>query len=349
MTASGGGVDRRAARRRGRNHRATLHDVARLARVSAITVSRALRAPAMVAPDTYKRVAAAVTRTGYVPDLVARSFKAQRSGVLAAIVPSISTAVHADVLQGVADQLRRHGGELMVGVSGLDPAHEEQIVRAFVGRRPDGMILTGALHTPGTRRLLRDARVPVVETWTLTRRPIDMNVGYSDERASAAMVRHLAALGYRRLGFLCGPVAGNDRARRRLRGFLAAARELGLPDDRVLTLDATDESAGGIGLRTLLGRHPDLDAVFCSSDIFAVGALFECQRRGWAVPQRLALAGFQGLPITAEVVPSLTTIEVPRYQIGREAAAMLVRRLDGAARGPTILDVGFRIVTRQST
>jgi LacI family gluconate utilization system Gnt-I transcriptional repressor len=222
-------------------------------------------------------------------------------------------------------------------------------VRAFVGRRPDGLILTGVAHTPGTRRLLRDARIPVVETWTLTRRPIDMNVGYSDEGASGAMVRHLAALGYRRLGFLCGPITGNDRARRRLRGFLAAVREIGLADDRVVTLEATDEHAGGVGLRTLLGRHSDLDAVFCSSDVFAVGALFECQRRGWAVPERLAVAGFQGLPITAEVVPSLTTIEVPRYQMGREAAAMLVRRLEGADPGPAIIDVGFRIVTRQST
>jgi LacI family gluconate utilization system Gnt-I transcriptional repressor len=338
-----------------RDPRATIVDVARLAGVSPITASRALRTPEKVAPTTRERIEAAVLEAGYIPDLLARSFRSRRSGIVAAIVPSIGSSQYAEMLQGVSEALRAEGLELMVGVSGYALRQEEALLQAYIGRRPEGVILSGTEHTPTSRALLVRSRIPLVEVWTLARRPVDMNVGYSEQAAVAAMVEHLVACGYRRVGFIHGPLGDNERARRRRRGFLGAARAHGLPTDRLLQLpDPAGAPFAGIrhgaeGLARMLARWADTDCVFYSSDSFAVGGLFECQRRGIAVPDQLGIAGFLGLELGAEIEPGLTTVRVPRYAIGHEAARLLIRRLHGEQAAPAVQDVGFEIVERGST
>ncbi len=330
--------------------RATLQDVADLAGVSPITVSRALRTPELVAEATRARIEAAVLKTGYLPDLVARSFRSSRSGLIAAIVPSIDNSHYAGMLQGVSDELHRHNLELMVGVNGLSLAQEENLLRAFIGRRPEAVVLSGTEHTAGARAMLARAGIPVVETGALSSRIVDMNVGYSEERAVAGLIAFLHRCGYRRIGFICGPLDNNERAKRRRKGYLGAVRRLALPADRIVTLSAPAKvRSGADGFATLLERWPDTDCVFCSSDTFAVGALFECQRRGWPVPERIGIAGFLGLDLAAETVPPLTTVRVPRYDIGRQAAALLLRRLNGAPCRRRAVDLGFTILPGQST
>ncbi len=310
--------------------RATLHDVAQLARVAPITVSRALQRPELVAEGTRLRIASAVEQLGYVPDLVARSFRSSRSGLVAAIVPSLDNSQYAEMLQGVSDELHTRGIELMVGVSGYSLDREAELLRAFVGRRPEGILVSGVAHRAAAHETLRRSGIPVVETGTLAKRPIDMNVGYAEEAAAAAMVDHLIAAGYERIGFICGPLNDNERAHRRREGFRRAMRRHGRPADRIVTLaQPAAIGSAGRGAGELMERWPDIDCLFCSSDAFAVGALFECQRRGWQVPDRLGIAGFLGLALSGETVPTLTTVRVPRYEIGRQAAAMLLARLSG--------------------
>ncbi|HEX5079668.1 MAG TPA: LacI family DNA-binding transcriptional regulator [Geminicoccaceae bacterium] len=324
--------------------------MAHLAGVSPITVSRALRTPELVAAATRARIETAVADTGYVPDLVARSFRSSRSGVIAAVVPSIDTSQYAEMLQGVSDELRRHHLELMVGVNGLSLVQEEKLLRAFIGRRPEGVVLSGTEHTPATRAMLARAGIPVVETGSISGRPLDMKVGYSEEKAVAALVAYLHRCGYRRIGFVCGPLDDNERAKRRRKGYLGAVQRLGLAADRIVTLPApAGVRSGAEAFAALLERWPDTDCALCSSDIIAVGALFECQRRGWPVPDRIGLAGFLGLDLAAETVPPLTTVKVARYDIGREAAALLLGRLAGAPARRRSVDLGFTILPRQST
>ena len=143
---------------------------------------------------------------------------------------------------------------------------------------------------------------------------------------------------------------GNDRAAERRRGYLAGLRALGreaLPD---LALVARPGFAGGAeAVVALLARDPGIDAIFFAADVMAVGALFECQRRGWAVPGRLAIASFDDVELLGHVVPTLTTLRIPREEIGRRSAAMLVRRMHGPAGDPAVVDLGFAIVERGST
>jgi LacI family gluconate utilization system Gnt-I transcriptional repressor len=329
------------------NGRARIGDVAKAAGVSAITVSRALREPHRVAEPTRAAVLRAVDRLGYVPDLVAGALASRRSRVIGAVVPTVAGAMFADTVQGMSDGLRAQGYQLLLGAHGYDLAAERDLVQAFLGRRADGVILTGVQHAAPTRRMLLEARAPVVEMWDIGRAPIDMTVGFSNFRAARAMAEHLLAKGYRRLAFVSGPLRAHDRSRPRRDGFRAGARVCGAG---VVELHAPDGGMrnGAEAMIELMARAPEIDAAFFVNDVMAVGALMECRRRGWATPGRVAIAGFGDFEVAAAVSPSLTTVRISGYEIGRRAALMLAARLAGEDVAPATVDLGFEVIARES-
>jgi len=334
-------------------HRAPsrMQDVARLAGVSVITVSRVLREPEKVADDTRTRVLAAIEATGYVPNLVAGSLKSRRSGVIAAVIPSVTHSIVAEVVRGMTEVLNGEGLHLLLADSGFSPDEEEALVAAFLARRPDAMYLTGTTHTAGTRRMLDAARIPVVETGTLTGSPIDMVVGYSNFDAARTMTRTLIDGGRRTIGYV-GQRGRDyiDRVRDRHAGHCAALRDRRIRSPTRLQVEVDLSYRGGAaGLGELLAVEPDVDAVFCTSDVIAIGVLFECQRRGIRVPERIAISGMDDQEIASQCVPALTTIRMPRYEMGRRAAQMLCRRLAGEAIRARRVDLGFEVVRRNTT
>jgi LacI family gluconate utilization system Gnt-I transcriptional repressor len=328
-----------------------MKDVARLAGVSVITVSRVMREPERVAEETRARVLSAVESMGYVPNLVARSLKSRRSGIIAAVIPSITHSIVAEVIRGMDDVLKEEGIHLLLADSGFSPKEEEALVAAFLARRPDAIYLTGTTHTLGTRRMLDSARIPVVEAGNLTDTPIDMVVGYSNAEAARAMTHVLIAKGRRTIGYI--GQAGRqfiDRVNDRHAGYCAALRDEHLAPHEQLQVEVELSYRGGAaGLAELLRRAPGLDAVFCTSDVIAVGALFECQRRALAVPAALAITGMDDQEIASQCVPALTTVRMPRYEMGRRAAAMLCQRLTGVAVEARSIDLGFEVVARATT
>jgi LacI family gluconate utilization system Gnt-I transcriptional repressor len=326
-----------------------MEDVARLARVSAMTVSRVLRAPDRVAPDTRARVLAAIERVRYVPDLVASGLASHRTRLVALVIPTLNDSIFADTVQGAADVLRGRGYELVLGHTGYSAAAEERLLGALLGRRPDGLIVTGVDHLSRTRRRLVEARVPIVETWDLTPRPLDSVVGFSNRAAGHAMTCHLIERGYRRIAWLG---SRDRRARERLAGYGAALRERLGPSAKPLAPRPEQPPGlhtGGLALERLLGAHPEVDAVFFSSDALAAGGWLACHRNGWSVPGRVAIAGLGDLDIGRELAPPLTTVRVPRYEIGRRAAEVLLDRIEGRSAAGVVVDVGFEIVHRGTT
>ncbi len=325
-----------------------MQDVAAHAGVSPMSVSRALRDPSTVSEAMHARVLAAVRETGYVPNHLAGSLSSQRSSVVGLVVPGISNSLYAGMAQAIAEELGRRGLHLLIASCGHDAGAEEAAIGAFLAQRVCGLILHATRHTAQARALVRTAGIPTVEIGRLTRAPLDMCVGCSGAAAAKAMVLHLGRSGHRRIGFASLPLRDNDRAAERRRGFLAGLRALGR--EAGATVEATGGLAGGAdALVRLLDADPELDAVFFAADVMAVGALFECQRRGWAVPGRLAIASFDDVELLSHVVPTVTTLRIPRDAIGRRAAAMLVERLDGPLSGPAVVDLGFSLVERQST
>ena len=324
-----------------------MEDVARLAGVSMITVSRVLNTPDKVAPATRRKIEVAIRKTGYMPNLTAGSLASSKSRIIAAIVPTIDNSIFAETVRGLSETLAAGGYQLLLGQTGYDAAVEEALVAAFLGRRADGIVLTGAQHSRLTVRRLKAAGIPVVETWDLPVAPIDMVAGFSNIGAGRAMAQHLLSKGYRRFGLAGGD---DDRTLARRDGFAAALKGTrGATLVTSLLTAGRSYSGGRAALTRLLTPDARLDAIFFSNDALAVGALMECRRRGIKVPQQLAIAGFADLDIAAEVEPALTTVRVRSRHIGEEAARMLLARLAGDTVTEPVRDVGFAIVERAST
>lgn len=323
-----------------------MEDVAKLARVSMITVSRTINQPDKVAPKTRARVEAAIRKLGYVPNLSASSLASNRSRIVGAIVPTIDNSIFAETVRGLSEALEAAGYQLLLGQTGYRSNAEEALVTAFLGRRVDGMVLTGVTHSAPTIKRLKSASIPVVETWDLTAKPIDMLAGFSNLEAGRAIATYLCGKGYRRLGFVGG---AEDRTRARFAGFDAVVRATPGASVTRVELDAgTSFSGGRLALAELLARDPAPQAVFFSNDALAMGGLMECHRRGIRVPQDVAIAGFANLDIAAEASPALTSVHVGSRRIGEEAARLLLARLSGKAVPQRVRDTGFEVVARES-
>lgn len=187
----------------------TVHDVAKLAGVSIITVSRALNTPNRVAPDTLKRVEHAVAQTNYVPNLMAGALRSSRSRL---VVPTLSGQLFTSAIQALTDALEAHAYQLILGPIGYYASREDELLDAIIGRRPDGIVLTGLMHSPQARRRLLASRIPIVETWDYTPTPIDMLVGFSHQKVGEDVCRYVVGRGRRRLAVIGGnDVRGHDR------------------------------------------------------------------------------------------------------------------------------------------
>ncbi|CAN7676229.1 MULTISPECIES: LacI family DNA-binding transcriptional regulator [unclassified Variovorax] len=324
----------------------TLHDVAKLAGVAPITASRALNTPAQVSAEVLKKVTDAVARTGYVRNGLAGGLASTRSRLVAAVVPTIAGPVFLQTVQALTEALAESGYQLMLGQSGYAESREDALLEAIIGRRPDGIVLTGIMHSVEGRKRLLAAGIPVVETWDLTPTPLDMLVGFSHVEVGRAVVDFLRSKGRSRLAVVAGD---DERSRRRHQAFQDAARAAGLREVRLIYVPApTTMKSGRRALAELLAVAPDIDAVFCSSDLLALGVMTEAQARGIAVPAQLAVVGFGDLEFAADLNPALSTVRIDSKAIGRQAARFIVDRAEGRQVDPRVVDIGFSIVDRDS-
>lgn len=325
----------------------TLHDVAKLAGVAPITASRALNSPDQVSAEVRQKVSEAIARTGYVPNLLAGGLASRRSRLVAAVVPTISGPVFLETVQALTETLAERGYQLMLGQAGYAGSREDALLEAIIGRRPDGIVLTGIMHSIDGRKRLLASGIPVVETWDLTPTPIDMLVGFSHVEVGRAVAEFLHGKGRRRLGVVSGD---DERAKRRAWSFQATAATLGLPEVPIISVHApTTLKRGREGLASLLQTHPEIDAVFCSSDLLALGVTTEARVRGLRVPEQLAVVGFGDLEFSADLDPALTTVHIKGAAIGRQAAQFIIDRAEGRAVGQRVVDIGYSIIERAST
>jgi LacI family gluconate utilization system Gnt-I transcriptional repressor len=337
---------RAKSRRRRNGSGLTLADVARIAGVSAITVSRAVNEPERVQGDTLKRIQRAIERTGYVPNRVAGGLATSRSRLVAALVPTISGLVFLETVQAMTEALDHAGYQVMLGQSGYDATREDALLDAIIGRRPDGVIITGVMHSPQARRRLAAAGIPIVETWDLTPTPIDMVVGFSHEKVGTAVAEYLA---YREVRSPALVSADDYRASLRRKGFVEAMARRGygaMPEALVPT--PTTLGAGRKALAEVLEKNPRTDAVFCSSDVLALGVITEANARGLSIPGDLRVFGFGDLDFAAHTYPALSTVRIDGTAIGRQAAHFVIDRAAGRRIESRIVDVGFKLIARAS-
>ncbi|WP_406406438.1 LacI family DNA-binding transcriptional regulator [Streptomyces halstedii] len=338
-------------RRRSGTRSVTLQDVAAIAGVSAQTVSRVLRIPDEVSPETRDRVRTALREAGYVPNLSARNLASNRSKIVATVIPSLSASIFSETLTGLSSVLAPEGYQLLLGYTDYDDKREEELIRSLLGRRPDGFFMTGALHSPAVIKMLKASRVPVVETWDWIDTPLDTLVGFSNEDAMYAMVSYLHEAGYRAPCFVGSLLEGDHRSRRRLDGYLRAVGTY-WPGREPRVVDASAYplalESGARLLEVARQAHPESDVLVFSTDIYANGALLAATSRGIAVPKEIAMAGFGDFELSRMLRPALTTVALPNTTIGQEAARMLLTRMRGERPERTKVDMGFEIRRRES-
>ncbi|WP_168201472.1 LacI family DNA-binding transcriptional regulator [Kushneria phosphatilytica] len=337
-------------RQRRGSQRVTMGDVARIAGVSPSTVSLYLRRPDEVSEQRGQRIQAAVERLGYLPNTMAGGLASSRSRIIGVLVPTISNSFFAATLDTLEKRLREAGYQLLIGNTEFDEAREEELVRSMMSWSPAGLVMTGFRHGRRTVSMLLDSDIPLVEMWDYGQPALDMVAGFSHYATGQLIARHLLERGYRDTAFISPSFSRDVRAGERYRGFQEGMEQGGARVTMRELGGATDTAEAGALLSELMAERPSISAVFCANDMVALGVMFECQRRGWEIPGRLAVAGFGNLEFTPNTVPPLTTVEPPKYEIGRQVAELLLARLGKSdAPGARQVDLGVRLITREST
>lgn len=339
-----------------KNHRAsgrvTLSDVAHAAGVSPSTVSRALRGERAVDPALIERVVAVSDKLGYVPDPAARALASQRSNHVAILIPLLSNTLFVDLLDAAQKTLRAAGYQTLMGVTHYDSGEEEQLLREQLLHRPAGLLITGLEQNLATQKLMARSQVPCVHLMDLPATADSETpycVGFRQIEAGASLTKMLLQQGRRRIAFAAAQL--DPRVMQRLYGWRSALQEAHLYDPTTEWLNpaASSLALGGIMFEQIMQQRPAVDAIFFCNDDLAQGALLAALRLGIAVPRQVAIAGFNDLTGSDQMLPPLTTVRTPRARIGESAAHMLLTLMRGETPTEPLVDLGFEIVQRQST
>jgi len=327
----------------------TLKDIANALNISSITVSRVVNNPDKVSQKLRLKVEAAIEELGYVPNRAAKSLATNKSNTIAVVIPSLSNNVFNDVIKGIYDTSTHAGYELVFSNTYYSVQKEQDLISKLLAQHPDGLIITGLDISEKSKQQLQAARVPVVQIMEIgVNEPIDLNVGISHIKAGMMMGEYLISQQYKNIGFIGAQM--DDRSQRRMEGFLRTLDQAGMHNDDFVLTTQTPSSVkiGGELIAELLSKQPKLDAIFCNNDDIAYGAIYECQRQKIAIPNQLAIAGFNDLEASACINPSLTTIKTPLYKMGLTAAKLLIRRINQQPIIETTIDLGIELKVRES-
>ena len=315
-----------------------------------MTVSRALRKPEMVSEPLRAKILKAVDELGYVRNRVASGLASGAARVVPVVIPTLLHPVYIPFLEGVYSVLSQHGYQIMLGTTEYLVHVEDQLVEALLGWFPDGLFLSGVDHSARTTSLLKRTKIPILEVMDLSENPIGINVGFSHYQVGVAVADYFRKKGYRQIAHAAALTEIDLRSVKRIAGFQRTLKDYGLPHHFIQRSNQPFSIAlGGKLLNDLLEQHPKVEAVFFANDDLAAGALFECQRRGIRVPHQLAIMGFNDQEIASSMIPTITSVSTPRRLIGQIAAQMLVEQLQGKPPRERQVDLGFKIIERETT
>ncbi len=300
-----------------------MEDVATAAGVSTATVSRCLSHPEKVRPSLRSRVEEVIASLGYTPHGAARALASSRTNTIGAVIPTLSNAIFANVIQTLQNALAAEGRTLLVAASDYDPGREAQQIGNLVVRGIDGLMLTGEDRDPAVYDLL--ARRAIRKVCTYVHHPTSPHstIGFDNAGAMIRLVSYLHDLGHRQMAMIAGLSQGNDRARERISGVRRALAARHLKPLAVLERPYSINE-GRQALRALLTGDKRPTAILCGNDVLALGALLEATEMGIAVPAELSITGFDDLVLAREIPPGLTTIHAPLDEMGRLAADYLM-------------------------
>lgn len=340
-------TSRRASAKSTSSSLVSLDDVAKRAGVSPATVSRALNGTAGVRAEMMEKVRRACEELGYVPNGAARTLSTRRSRTIGAIVPSIENEGFARTISALQRRLKEAEYSLLLACSDYDPAQELHETRLLLSRGIDGIVLVGGAHDPALLPLIRQQKIPVVETWTLLKD--QPSVGFDNALAAYQLTDYLLSLGHRKVGIIAGRTSNNDRASARAAGVRDCLDKHGLTLHAELYVERPYLILEGkSAMQTMMSASSAPTAVVCANDQIAFGALIGANALGLSVPDDVSIAGFNDVVWSAHLSPPLTTVKVPAEEIGRASANFLLNCLAGESVVESV-EVPVNLVVRGST
>ena len=329
--------------------RPTLRDVANAAGVHPATASRALNEAtrALVRPATVAKVRAVAHELGYQVNPIARSLKTSRSETVGVLVPDLTNPLFPPIVRGIEDELAKSGYTVLTVNTDNDPEREASNFAVLQARQVDGFIVATALRDDPLLREAAAHGVPMVLV-NRTTEHLDVSAVAGDDAAGVTRsVDHLVGLGHRDIAHLSGPLSVSTGAVRH-RAFRSAMHAHGLRDDRIVVADTYSEAAGREGMLHLLAGEPPT-AVVAGNDLLAIGCYDALEESGLSCPEDVSVVGFNDMPLISRLRPPLTSVRVPQYELGVEAARLLLDRLSGRTVTPRVVLLPVTLVVRGST
>ena len=332
---------------KGGDRQVRVEDVARVAGVSPITVSRALRTPDLVKPETRARVAAAVAQTGYRVNPIASSLRSGQSTFIAVFVASLQNLHYAAAVQGMIDAFEGTRFGLTFSQAGYAEQIDAGRIKAMLPFKPAAVVFSGIVRDEGARAFLKSLDIPVLEMWGEAPEPIDMLVMSPAREGGRLMGEHFVEQGFERMAYIGHTTS---RAQPRIEGFEAALRRHGKKLALLHPAEGTTEMEDGFNVvEAVLKQLPDCDAMMFGTDVMAAGALVRMLNMGISIPGQIALAGYGDLFFAGYTHPTLTSVRTAPYEVGNTAGKLLLERLSTGKLAQRVIQVPLELKIRDST
>ena len=326
----------------------SLFQIAKKSGYSTSTVSRTISNPNAVSPRAREKIKKIINKTGYVHNSLAGSLKSGKSGFVIAIIPTLRGSIFSDYIHGIKEELRKKGFQLLIGVSNYNLEREEELIRKFLSYKPEGFIIVGTKHTPNTLSLLLASKLPIIETWNITDKPMDVVVGFSNFTAGYQITDHVINLKYKNIAYATPSenfMKNENRGKRRLNGYLSRMKEANLKTTIFYYSTPMNHKKCGEEIFNQYKKNKSkLDCIICGSEVSGTGFLSEVLFRGIKIPKSIGIAAVGNAEITSLLQPQLTTIDFKVNEIGIIAANKLIDKINNIKLKKKIFDVGIELI-----
>lgn len=325
-----------------------IKDIAKETGFSMMTVSRALSNPDKVNKLKREKIDKVIKKRGYIPNLFAGNLKSGKSGFIMVIIPSLRTSIFNEYFTGLRETLEAQNFQPLVGITDYSLEKEESIINKFLGYKPEGILLVGTKHTKKTKEILLRSNIPLIETWDINHRPLDVIVGFSNYEAGYRITDYALKKKYKKLLFVNSSdkfMQREVRGAKRLEGFVDRMTKENLKYENFQITDPLDYIGSGDEIYSFYKKNKSkIDCIITFNEMTGLGILSVALRNNIKVPKQLGIAGIGNASVTDLLENKLTTVNTNQHLMGKLAASKLIDRINGVTLEQRIVDVGTSIV-----
>ena len=325
-----------------------ISDIAEETGFSMMTVSRALSRPSLVSLKTRDKINKIINKRGYIPNYFAGNLKSGKSGFVMVLIPSLKTSIFNEYFTGLRETLEGKKYQPLVGITDYSLDKEETIITKFLGYKPEGIILAGTKHTNKTKEILLRSNIPLIETWDINHRPLDIVVGFSNYDAGYKITDYALSKNYTKILFVTSSFSymkQEPRGKKRLDGYIDRMLKKNLKPNNFHISDPLDYVKSGSEIFEYYKKNKSkIDCIITFNEMTSLGILSKAIKKNLKVPSNLGIAGIGHANVNNLLAPKLTTIDTNQYEMGKLAASKLIDRMSGIKLKQRIFDVGTSVI-----